>query len=360
MAGDGRGREARGGRAGRGSDTRGAAPVPRVAVVTDSTAGLTVAEAAGCGVLVVPLEVLLDGDRLHEGVDLDAATLAARLAAGAHSSTSQPAPQVFAEVYAAAVAGGATGIVSVHLSAELSGTVGAARLAAAGAGVPVEVVDTRQVAGALAAAVLAAADEAAVVADEVAAVVRQRSGWRGLLRRWPVAAGRADGGELGGEVAGGARAEAGDPVPDPVTAATARVAAAALRAAEGTRTWFLVDSLDHLRRGGRLSTGKAVLGTVLGLRPVLTLREGRVELAERVRTRRAARERLVELAVEEVRGRGRGRVVVLHLAEQETAEQVAGRVRARLGGQAAVTTGEVGAVVAAHAGPGVLGVVVAD
>src|SRR4051812_32954155 len=132
---------------------------PRVAVVTDSTASLPPGLAAGSGVHVVPLDVLVDGERFAEGVDLTSARLASVLRAGARVTTSQPPPAAFAAAYREAVERGAREIVSVHLSGELSGTVRAAELAAMAAPVPVHVVDSRTVVMGLGFAVLAAVAE---------------------------------------------------------------------------------------------------------------------------------------------------------------------------------------------------------
>jgi DegV family protein with EDD domain len=134
-----------------------------VAVVTDSTAYLPPGLADGRGIRVVPLEVRLGSRVGREGVDIDAAAVSAALA-DRHLvvQTSRPAPADFATTYRAALAGGATGVVSVHLSRELSGTWEAARLAAQEVGPDrVRVVDSRATAMGLGYAVLAAADAAA-------------------------------------------------------------------------------------------------------------------------------------------------------------------------------------------------------
>jgi DegV family protein with EDD domain len=279
---------------------------PRVVVVTDSTASLPSGAAERCGIEVVPLEVAIDDARYREGVDLSTADLLAALTGGARVTTSQPPPMAFAQAYARAADRGAREVVSVHVSGELSGTVRAAELAALAAPVPVHVVDSRSVAMGLGFAALAAAETAH---EEDGAVVAER-----------------------------ARAVA--------------ASAAAL---------FLVDSLEHLRRGGRIGAAAAAVGTLLGMRPMLGVRGGRVEVAGKVRTRRAARERLLELATEEVARRTAARVAVHHLGQPELAESLATEVRQRCGLQAqAVMVSEVSAVVGAHAGPGLLGIVVAD
>jgi DegV family protein with EDD domain len=303
-------------------------------VVTDSTSCLTAADAAAWGIDVVPLDVAADGERFRDGVDLTPDGLVAALAAGRRVTTSQPPPAAFAAAYEAAAARGAAEVVSVHLSGELSGTVRAAGLAAQLAPLPVHVVDSRSAGLGLGFAALAAAEAA-----------------RGTV--W----GPADG---------------------------ASVAGAAEQVGRSTAAWFVVDSLDHLRRGGRLSAAAAAFGTVLGLRPVLVLRDGRIEVAERVRTRRAARERLHALAVAEVGrrvpgagaggagagGAGAGaagagsagsavRVGVQHLGRPEVAEEVAGRLRDALGLDE-VLVREVGAVLGGHLGVGALAVTVTD
>jgi DegV family protein with EDD domain len=286
-------------------------PPTRVAVVTDSTSCLTAADAAAWGVDVVPLDVAADGERYRDGVDLTPEGLAGLLASGKRVTTSQPPPAAFAAAYEAAAGRGAAEVVSVHLSGELSGTVRAAGLAAQLAPLPVHVVDSRSAGMGLGLAVLAAAE----------------------LARGDVWGGPADGTE---------------------------VADAAEQVGRSTAAWFVVDSLDHLRRGGRLSGAAAAFGTVLGLRPVLTLRDGRIEVAERVRTRRAARDRLHQLAVDEVRRRGPAvRVAVQHLGRADVAAELAERVRATLGLDE-VLVREVGAVLGGHLGVGALAMIVTD
>jgi len=311
---------------------------PSVAIVTDSTASLPEGAAERWGIGVVPLDVVVDGVRHVEGVDLTPVDLLAALTAGAKVSTSQPPPAAFAAAYDRAAASGAREIVSIHLSGELSGTVRAARLAAESSPVPVHVVDSRAVAMALGFAVLDAArysvgppEADPPVTGRVAAV---RAWWE--TRREP------------------RRVEVRLP-------SGAEVAERGRQVAGSTRVWFLVDSLDHLRRGGRLSIPAAAIGIVLGLRPILALDDGAIEVIEKVRTRRAARDRLVALAVAELAQRPSARVAVHHLGQPEVATALADDLRAALGDRLAeVAIGESSAVLAAHAGPGLLAIVVAD
>lgn len=335
---------------GRRTEPVGGAGVP-VAVVTDSTASLPESELARWGIVVVPLEVVIGGERRHEGRDLGPAELGAALGAGERVTTSQPAPAAFAEAYARAVAGGAREIVSVHLSGDLSGTVQAAQLAALGAPVPVHVVDSRSVVMGLG---FAARTAARLARGDVPVVVEPEPDATGpAARPWHAALDRLR--ERGVRHVPPATAV---PVP-PATGA--EVAERARQVASSSAAWFLVDSLDHLRRGGRLSATAAALGTVLGLRPILTLRQGRIEVAEKVRTRKAARERLVALVVADVRRRGTARLAVHHLGQPFVADEVASQLRTALGDDAVeIVVVEVSAVIGAHVGPGVLAVVVAD
>src|SRR4051794_11646546 len=143
----------------------------RVAVVTDSTAALPDDVLEKYDVTVVPLQVVLGGRVGAEGVEISPADVASALIARAAVSTSRPSPAAFAAAYAALASDDATAIVSVHLSAGLSGTVQAARLAAGECPVPVHVVDSRSTAMGLGFAVLAAAEAAVshATADDVVA-----------------------------------------------------------------------------------------------------------------------------------------------------------------------------------------------
>lgn len=277
----------------------------RVAVVTDSTAYLPAGLLAKRAVGVVALQVVLGGRVGAEGVDVGPQQLAAALREGRRTpvSTSRPCPQAFTAAYEAAARDGAQAVVSVHLSGALSGTVDAARLGAADARLPVRVVDARSTAMGLGFPVLAAAEAAAA----------------------------------GGDVE--------------------QVVAAAVRAAARTETLFYVDSLEHLRRGGRIGTAAALVGSALAVKPILRVRDGRIVAEEKLRTASRALGRLEDLAVLAAAGRP-VEAAVHHLAAEERADALATRLRSRLPGLRGLLVVEVGAVVGAHVGPGLLGVVV--
>jgi DegV family protein with EDD domain len=280
-----------------------------VALVTDSTAMLPPEVALARGIRVVPLQVVVGATSYHEGRDVEATpTLVAQaLREWSPVSTSRPTPATFLEAYEAAAAEGAEEVLSLHLSAQMSGTFESARLAARQAPVPVRTLDTRQLGMATGFAVLTAAD----VLD---------------------AGGSAD-----------------------------KAAEAALARAEATVSLFYVDTLEHLRRGGRIGVAGALLGSALAVKPLLEIEDGRIATREKVRTAGRAVSRLEELALEAA-GERPIDLAVAHLANPDRAEQLAGHLRQRLERQLEgreVVVGEVGAVLGAHVGPGMVAVVVA-
>jgi DegV family protein with EDD domain len=276
----------------------------RVAVVTDSTAYLPPGIADKHEIGVVPLHVVLGLRSGAEGVEVSPADVASALTERrVDVSTSRPTPSEFAAAYRAC---DAPCVVSVHLSGELSGTVEAARLAAADMateGIEVRVVDAATIAMGLGFAVIAAAETAS----------------------------------------GGGDADA--------------VVAAAETTAAGTTTLFYVDTLEHLRRGGRIGAAAALFGTALAVKPLLHVLDGRIAPLEKVRTASKALARLEDLAVG-VAAEGPVDVAVHHLAAADKAAALAERLRARVGGLQSMHVSEVGAVVGAHVGPGLLGVVI--
>ncbi|MFI6451152.1 DegV family protein [Streptosporangium amethystogenes] len=270
---------------------------PSVAVVTDSTAYLPREQVSRLGIIVVPLQVVVGGR------SLDDASMDGMLGERAPVTTSRPAPRRFADAYDQAAARGATGIVSIHLSAEMSGTVEAARAGAEDSPVPVDVVDSRSIAMGLGFPVLAAAGAAA---------------------------------------AGATRTEVAD---------------AARRRAESIRSFFYVDTLEYLRRGGRIGAAATLLGSALMIKPILHLHDGAIVPLEKVRTASRAIARLEDLAVEAA-GITPVEVAVQHLGAVARAEALAARLPRRIPALVEVTVVEVGSVIGAHVGPGMLGITV--
>jgi len=272
-----------------------------VRVVTDSTAALPAGAAERLGVRVVPLGVTLGGRTGLEGVDVWPRDVATALGRHEVVSTSQPTPAALAEAFA-----GAGDVVAVLLSGRLSGTCDAARLIVrdVAAGTKVEVVDSRSATMGLGFIVLAAARVA------------------------------AGGGSL------------------------AEVAATAREAVLQTDAFFCLDTLEHARRGGRVRATQALVGAALSVKPILHLVDGALEPLERVRTSARALQRLEDLAVARS-GEERVEVAVHHLAAAERANALASRLRERLATRLEdLVVTEVGAVIGAHGGPGLVGVVV--
>lgn len=276
----------------------------RVAIVTDSTAGLAADPLSESGIRVVPLRVSLGDRTALDGVDVTPHDVADALRAKVAVRTSRPAPAEFAAVYRSCLDAGASAIVSIHLAAALSGTWESATLAAQDFehGV-VRVVDSRSTAMGLGFAVLAAAECA-------------RAG-----------------------------------------ASPAQVQGAAAETVDRTRTLFYVDTLEYLRRGGRIGTATALLATSLAVKPLLQMVEGQVVALEKVRTPSKALARLVQLTAEAA-GPGPVDLAVHHLDTLERAELVAGQLRAAVPQVGELRVAELGAVLGAHLGPGVIGTVI--
>jgi DegV family protein with EDD domain len=138
----------------------------------------------------------------------------------------------------------------------------------------------------------------------------------------------------------------------------AAVARTARETAAATRTLFVVDTLEYLRRGGRIGSAAAVLGSALAVKPVLHVQDGRVVPLEKVRTTARALNRLVLRAVEAA-GQGPVSIAVHHLAAAERADKLAAELRDRLPQLRELHVSELGAAIGAHVGPGAVGIVVA-
>lgn len=288
----------------------GPSAVVRTAVVTDSAAALPASWVAGLeveGLLsVIPMPVMVGADIYGEGEDDILETIALALAAGTPVKTSRPSPGQFEQAYRAARDRGFESVVSIHISGDLSGTADAARLAAARVDIPVEVVDSRTVGMALGMAVQAGVESAAA------------------------GTGAAD------------------------------VAAAASGRAGATKVYFYVPSLEQLRRGGRIGAAASLLGTMLAIKPILAVDGGRIVPLEKVRSAARAVARLEEIVVAEARANTGPpvRLAVHHFGNPEEAEGLAGRLAAALPGCAPAQISSLPAVLAAHAGLGVLAVII--
>ena len=278
------------------------APEGAVAIVTDSTAALPPGDVT-LDIYTVPVLVLLDGQQYREGEQIGPREVAEALREHKMLSTSRPAPEAFRQLYAELAERGHSGIVSINLSGALSSTVESAQIAARQCSVPIAVVDSRSVA--------------------------MGAGY-GVLDAYAAAARGLDVGAV---------------------ADVARSTAAA------TKILFYVDTLEYLQRGGRIGKAQRWVGQALGVKPILHLEDGQVAPLEKVRTRNKALARLVELVVAAVREQPGARVAVHHLDSPDRAEMVSRRISEQTGPRPVIC--HLGAVIAAHTGPGIVAVAVA-
>ena len=280
--------------------------MPSVTVVTDTTGYLPVEVIEANGIKLVSLYVNFGGERTEREADLtdyDAFYEELRTA-DKLPTTSQPSVGDFIAVYEPILAEGRD-VVSVHLSAGISGTADAARQAKEAlerdgrGGERVHVFDSATAAGGLGLVALAAARRAL----------------------------------------GGGNAE--------------EVLANAREAREELKMWFAINTLEFLKRSGRIGAASAWIGSTLRIKPILTL-EAEITPVERVRTSSRMFERMVEYA-EQREGSGANGWVVQHIQATEQANALADRCR-EIFGREPVFFSEVGPVLGAHTGPGLLGV----
>ncbi|MGC8873365.1 MAG: DegV family protein [Chloroflexia bacterium] len=268
----------------------------RVRVVTDSTADLPREWIDRWGIQVVPLRFRLGEETFRDGLDLAPQVFYAQLAR-AFPTTSQPSVGLLKRVYEQAAAGGGE-IVSIHLSSKLSGTCQAAQLAADQVDCRVVVFDSGQISMAVGWFVLAAAQAAREgrSLEEIVSLLEKMKSRVHIIG--------------------------------------------------------LIESLEHLRRGGRIGRVEALLGGLLGIRALFTLERGEAVLLERVRTRLAGLRRLVErvAALEPLE-----RAAVVHADAADAAQWVARALAPLLPGPP-IPIVAVGQVVASHVGPGAVGV----
>lgn len=271
-------------------------------IVADTTCGLPPELARQLGIPLVPQIINFGAESFREGVDIDHATFMARLRVGPHlPKTAAPYPGDFIEVFQEFVSAGEA-IVCIHPSTDVSGTVRSAEIARQDfPGADIRIIDTRTIAGPLGVMVLEADKlaKAGAPADEVEALVRA------MMPR--------------------------------------------------ARIYFLVDTLEFLRRGGRIGGAQALVGSILQVKPILTFRNGRVDQFEKERTKKRALARIKELVTAEaMRGPG-AHLTVMHTGVPEEAAALAEELKAIVGADEALIMDLVPAIVT-HAGPGALAI----
>jgi DegV family protein with EDD domain len=273
----------------------------KIGFVTDSTSYLPESIRAEFDVEVVPVQVVIDGNAYDEGSEITAEVVTAALKQGKPVTTSRPSSAQFIAAYQRVLDRGYDQIISVHLSSELSGTYESALLAVAKSGLPVRVIDSRTIALA-----------------------------------------------MGYPLIGGIRlAQNGAPIDDVEDYIRNRC--------EQSTIVFYVDSLEHLKRGGRISALQSRIGTALSLKPLLTVVDGEIVQRELVRNSTKAFGRIVEIAQNS--GTVSSELAILHVAAQDVAEIIAAQISQKLD-NADIPLIAAGAVVGTHLGPGAIALVI--
>ncbi len=271
-----------------------------VVVVTDSSARLPEDLRRQWGIRQVPLHILLDDSDLRDGVD----EVPYDIHDYGQATTAAATPAELSEAYRQAlVDSGGDGVVAVHLSAALSGTVGAAETTAAEIGSAVRILDSKSAA--------------------------MNTGFIAL------AAARA--------AAGGADLDT--------------VAEAAAAAVSRNHGFIVVHQLDNLRRSGRIGGAAAWLGTKLSLKPLLRIDDGKLVLAQRVRTANKAVDTMIDRVCDVV-GERSAAIAVHHVANPDGAENLAAALAERLPACEPAIVTDLGPVLALHVGAGALAVCV--
>ncbi len=273
-----------------------------VKIITDTTAGLPDEIAEQYHIPVIPQIIIFGADSYREHEEVDYATFMELLESSKElPKTSAPPPELFVQAFEQLLPDGEP-ILCIHPSAEVSGTVRSATVAADRfPDADIRVIDTR------------------VIGSPLATLVRLAAEWR---------------------------AEGLD-----VDTIEARLRNLIPRC----RIYFLVATLEYLAKGGRIGGAAALLGSVLRIKPILTMRDGQADQLERTRTHRRAVARLKELVASQLPRDGSGHLSIMHAAAPEEAQALADDLCARLE-LASIPILDVPPAIVTHAGPGVLAV----
>src|SRR5205814_2628998 len=273
-----------------------------VRIVTDSTSDIPLEKARALGITIVPLTVFFGEKAYLDGIELDNAAFYSKLRTSKQSPrSSQPPPAAFQEAYTRLINEGADGILSVHLSTKLSVTYQSARTGRDALPddmkkIPIEVVDSQIVSLGMGVPVMHAAEEA-----------RQGASLPELKTRLPDRLAR-------------------------------------------TRILFVLDTLEYLRRGGRIGGARALLGNMLSVKPILSIKNGQVGAVEQPRTRNKAYARIAQL----IREVGKAEQIFIVESDDEVGQQLAQALKETYAAEIPIY--KLGAVVGTYAGPAAVGV----
>ncbi len=274
----------------------------KIAIVTDSSAHIPADALAGLDITVIPLWMIWDDKNMRDGVDIQPAEFYRRLKkSDTLPTTAQPTVQEFVDLFKK-LAGRSQGIVAVLASSKISGTVASAEGAMAELpGVPIRVVDSLSSSMGLGLIAMAAARAA------------------------------AEGKSLD------------------------EVAKAAESMRDKAQLLFVVDTLEYLHKGGRISGGKRLLGTALQIKPLLQFKDGLIQPLAQARTRRKALDKLLRIIEERLAGKKMVEAVIVDIENPEGGETVKSMVEEHFGPSRVFRAG-VSPVVGTHVGPGALGI----
>ena len=275
----------------------------KFAIVTDSTSYIPTDIVKKFEITVAPQVLIWENQTYRDGIDIQPVEFYKRLqTAKSMPSTSQVSPATMQEIFQGLVDGGMS-VLGLFISSKLSGTLQSAIQAKdmmGSAGEKVTLIDSQSTAMGLGFQVLAAARarEAGANIEECAAI-----------------------------------------------ASTAH---------ERSGVFFAVDTLEFLHRGGRIGGAQRFIGSALNLKPILAVKEGKVEGIERIRTKSKAHDRVLELVAEQVKGKSNIRVATLHANAADEAKNLLDRASKQVSAVESIFT-EVSPVVGTHAGPGTVG-----
>lgn len=273
-----------------------------VRIVVDSTADIPATRARELGITSVPLNIHFGDESFQDGVTLDAATFYRRLATSTQQpTTSTPSPALFDQTFRSLITDGASGILALHVGSDLSGSYSVSSLAAAevtaATGVPIQVIDSRTV-------------------------------------------------------------SAGFGLPAEMVAREAREGASLTQLAAHAQSLFarvhllaVLDTLEYLRRGGRIGGAQALFGTLLSMKPLIEVRDAKVLPVDRVRTRSKAQERIGQMVA------ALGPLEAVAIAESDDAVGAQIEQVARSFWNGPIEHFTLGPVVGTHAGPGASAIV---
>ena len=276
----------------------------KIAIITDTDSSLPIDLAARHGIVQVPISIRFGDDTFRDGVDITAKEVFARIdRESSLPQTAAPSPGEFQQAFERAFADGAESIICLNISREVSATCDAAMLAAQELeGRDITVIDTRQLSMGQGFMVLEAAQAVAAGASKDEAIAR------------------------------------------------------AMSVGERAHLFGALSTLKYLALGGRVSQFAAMAGAVLNIRPILTVRNGKLDLLEKARTRRRAWARVIELTSEAMGGRCAAQMAVLHAAAPDEALELAAELRAQLECPEEIMVCELMPGLSVHTGAGMVGV----